>query len=513
MADDLAPRPGEPDWRAVLDQVAVQLEQRGERAWLVGGCLRDALLGRPVRDVDLAVAGDPLALARAVAPTIGPASIAPLREDVVTVRLVLAGQSREAPAQLDLSAPRGSTIRADLRARDFTINALALPLSARDTFLALLPPSGSSRYAADNTAPPRAPAWIDPLGGLADVQVRVLRPATPHALTDDPLRVLRGIRLAAALHLSLASDAEQYMRDASPALTRVAPERIAAELWTLLALPRAPWGLERMLTLGALGVVLPELVAPHVHVSTRPAAATDDLARHGIQTVAALEPALAALMDAAPPDDRVALRQRLAAWYGRPLGRRRSRWQVVRWAALLHGLSASGVPSCLDARPPEEHEAPPITPLMRRMGLSARERSLVRRIVERIPPTDMLTDAVARDERAPQRFFADLGDAGVDVLVVSLACMRARPSAESAAQLALLLPQAAALVRLYLLEPDRVVPPPLVTGAVLVDALGQPPGPWIGRTLAAIRAAQLSGTLATREDALQLARTLLSPPA
>lgn len=147
------------------------------------------------------------------------------------------------------------------------------------------------------------------------------------------------------------------------------------------------------------------------------------------------------------------------------------------------------------------------------MGLSARERSLVRRIVERIPPTDMLTDAVARDERAPQRFFADLGDAGVDVLVVSLACMRARPSAESAAQLALLLPQAAALVRLYLLEPDRVVPPPLVTGAVLVDALGQPPGPWIGRTLAAIRAAQLSGTLATREDALQLARTLLSPPA
>ncbi|HEX9057723.1 MAG TPA: hypothetical protein VF818_09345, partial [Ktedonobacterales bacterium] len=168
MADDLAPPPGEPDWRAVLDQVAVQLEQRGERAWLVGGCLRDALLGRPVRDVDLAIAGDPLALARAVAPTIGPASIAPLREDVVTVRLVLAGQSREAPAQLDLSALRGSTIRADLRARDFTINALALPLSARDTFLALLPPSGSSRPAADNTAAPRTPAWIDPLAGLAD---------------------------------------------------------------------------------------------------------------------------------------------------------------------------------------------------------------------------------------------------------------------------------------------------------------------------------------------------------
>ena len=143
----------------------------GERAWLVGGAIRDRALGRGTLDVDVVVDGDPAAAARAVARAAGRAACFALSEDFGAWRVM----PRDSAWQLDVEPLRGGSLEADLASRDFTVNAIAEPI--------------------EGGAP------IDPLGGLADLSARRLRMAGPGAFDEDPLRVLRLVRLAVELRL------------------------------------------------------------------------------------------------------------------------------------------------------------------------------------------------------------------------------------------------------------------------------------------------------------------------
>jgi len=140
----------------------------GPPAWLVGGAVRDAVLGRPIVDVDLAVAGDPKQAARTIGRRLGGPSFA-LSEAFGSWR-ALDGQGRFV---VDVSALQGATIEDDLGRRDFTVNAIAAPLAPGPE--------------------------IDPHGGLADIEARTLRVLGPSAYAEDPLRPLRLARLAAEL--------------------------------------------------------------------------------------------------------------------------------------------------------------------------------------------------------------------------------------------------------------------------------------------------------------------------
>ena len=114
-----------------LYNLAAFCAARGVAAWLVGGAVRDLALGRTPTDLDLAVAGDGLALARAYADAVG-AAFVPLDDERLTGRVVLPGPP---PLTIDLATLRAPTIEGDLRLRDFTLNALALPLSTQHAAL------------------------------------------------------------------------------------------------------------------------------------------------------------------------------------------------------------------------------------------------------------------------------------------------------------------------------------------------------------------------------------------
>jgi len=205
-----------------------------DRLFLVGGVLRDALLGRrPARplEVDLALAGDSLGLSRELAGLSG-ASRVVLSESERTVRLVLP------ELILDLTSFRGPDLESDLRGRDFTVNALAVSLEG---FL-----TGHS-------------GLIDPSGGLEDLQARRMRPAGPGVLAADPLRVLRGFRLAAQLGLNLPRTTRLALAAAAPGLKRVAGERLGQELSRLLLTPRAAGFVALMAEDKILGPLLPEV--------------------------------------------------------------------------------------------------------------------------------------------------------------------------------------------------------------------------------------------------------------
>lgn len=210
-----------------------------EAGWLVGGCLRDELLGRRVRDVDIALDGRPEPLARTLADRFGGDVYATsdafgawrvilkgLRIDVAALR---AGHPGE---PLD-PATRSRRLEADLRARDITVNALARPLDGH--------------------------AIVDPLNGLDDLAAGRLRLCSPTSLDDDPLRILRLARLARNFDLVPDAAATEAALRGAPGLSRVSGERIRDELCALLATAVAPLALRDLAVWGALTAALPEI--------------------------------------------------------------------------------------------------------------------------------------------------------------------------------------------------------------------------------------------------------------
>lgn len=186
----------------------------GQEAWIVGGAIRDQLLGRPVVDLDVACR-EPQRAARAYARRAGGAPF-PLSERHGAWRVALA-QGRT----VDFT-PLRDGIGADLATRDFTINAIALP--------------------TDGGKP------ADPFGGRADLEARTLRAVSPTIFVDDPLRLLRAVRLEDELGFRLEPDTERLVREHAGLVTRPAGERILSELHRLSVA-----GFHRLDELGLLG--------------------------------------------------------------------------------------------------------------------------------------------------------------------------------------------------------------------------------------------------------------------
>ena len=206
---------------------------------LLGGRLpADSLLSRPPgRDIDVAVAGDSQALGRRLSKMLG-GKFVPLSPTFGTARVV-APDPEGGTWTVDLSAFAGS-IEEDLARRDFTINALALPLAHW----------GSGALGEE---------LIDPFQGRKDLAEKCIRAVSRHAFQDDPCRLLRSVRLASALGFRLEPEtARQVLADASH-LGAVAVERVRDEFLSILALDGAKGSLEALDRLDLLCRIIPEL--------------------------------------------------------------------------------------------------------------------------------------------------------------------------------------------------------------------------------------------------------------
>ncbi|MFO7630681.1 MAG: CCA tRNA nucleotidyltransferase [Prochlorococcaceae cyanobacterium] len=189
---------------------------------LVGGAVRDGLLGRLGErpDLDLVVPGDAIELCRRLSQRYGGSCVV-LDQERSMARLVLQGWS------LDLARCVGGDPIIDLGRRDYTINAMALPLQ-----------DGA--------------ALLDPHGGLADLAAGRLAAISEANLLDDPLRLLRGLRLAAELRFTIEPRSWQWIRQHHQTLGQVAPERVLAEVEKLAAAADGARGLALALESGLL---------------------------------------------------------------------------------------------------------------------------------------------------------------------------------------------------------------------------------------------------------------------
>ena len=348
-AAELLARSIDPTSKETIERIAAVARAERVPVYLVGGYVRDLLLGRENRDLDLVVEGDGPAFARGL----GKALDAPVRIHEAFLTAVIRTPSGEidvatarsefyrAPAALPEVAT--SALRQDLYRRDFTVNTLAIRLG-----------------------PEGPPELIDPFGGRRDLELGVLRVLHSLSFLDDPTRALRAVRLERRLGLHLAPETERLIGIAlkEGAFDRLSGARLRAELDLLLneeavALP----GLERLAALGVLGAIEPRWVhdrtlAPEVENRLRAALAAWDWYRlEGLkEPVADLAELLGlALAVALPFDARRRLADRLAL-NGSLRARRLGVAEVVRdaLAALRENARPSEVAAALSGLPGEE---------------------------------------------------------------------------------------------------------------------------------------------------------------
>lgn len=468
MSDAVAHQPGRAlVWSDALLDLFDHLRTLDADAYIVGGAVRDAYLGRPVKDLDIATSVSGTRLARQIANMMSGAYY-PLDVERDTGRAIL--ETSDGKLVVDVARFRGDNLLADLRDRDFTINAMAVDLAGE-------------------------PGWIiDPTDGERDARDKVLRRCHDGAVRSDPVRVLRAVRQSVQLGFRIDPATLADLKACAPLLRNVSPERIRDEWFRLLNLPKASAALKVADAIGALTAVMPEALV--LREQNRWQTTLDTMERL-VEIIITVSPqrtdqtaAKFSLGMLVMGLDR--FREQLQAQFLLTWADDRSHQALLLFALLLSAV----VPAAAEAR-------------ARQMPLSNRELERLSLLLR----TPNAYDALGEDRSALMlhRYWRKYGEAGVDLCLLALARYLATTGIhidqdDWIRQIEL----ARSLLEAYYdLHEQIVAPPMLLNGNDLMHALAHKPGPRVGALLDAIREAQVVGRVKTAEDALALARGLV----
>jgi putative nucleotidyltransferase with HDIG domain len=443
-----------------------------EGIWIVGGAVRDAALGGEVRDLDLAVAGDPKPIARAIAAELGDHAFE-LSAEFRTWRVV----SHEHGWQVDLTALRGEGIEADLGERDFTIGAVAVPLGEGEA--------------------------VDPYSGLGDLDAQVLRVVSEHSFAEDPLRLLRAPRLAAQLNLEIDPETARLARELAARAADPAGERQLAELRQLLGGPDPLRGLRLLGELGLTPVVLPEVAGlqgveqgPNHHL---------DVYDH---TIAVLEHTLEVEADLERfAGERAA---EVEALLDEPLADELSRRTALRFGALFHDIAKPQTRAERDGfvgfRGHDEVGAEVIAGICRRLRASRRLTQHLQALTLHHLRLGFLIPEMPLSARRVHAYLRATEPVAVDVTLLTVAdrlSARGKGPIASPEMVAAHLQLAREMIAAALDWRREGPPAPLLRGDELAAELGIEPGPELGSALAELEAAQYAGEITDRRGALE----------
>lgn len=228
----------------IIERLAHTFEQHGKQLFVVGGAVRDRLLGRESYDVDLATDALPRETKRLAALS-KPHSVYTVGEKFGTIGLIFDGRTVEittfrseqyVPRSRKPTVTFGTSLDGDLARRDFTINAIAYDVIHN--------------------------RLIDPFQGVRDLKARLIRAVGDpyHRFDEDPLRLLRAVRFAAQLKFTIEPETARAIHACRDRLGTVSQERIADEMNKLLLSPNPAYGIRLLVKLGLAEVVLPEIM-------------------------------------------------------------------------------------------------------------------------------------------------------------------------------------------------------------------------------------------------------------
>ncbi len=450
-------------WPEIIFDLQDTLAGDPHPVYVVGGAVRDALLHRPLKDIDLVTSESAIQMARRIANQFNGAFYK-LDSERDVGRALLdtpAGQ-----VTIDVARLRDTTLLDDLLDRDFTINAMVADLRGD---LALL---------------------IDPLNGEADLRKKLIRQCKADSMANDPIRTLRAVRLAVQLSLHIEKDTQQAVRQAAPHLNQSSPERRRDEFFRILALHKPAAGLRVAESLGLLPSILPEGVG------------TADDWKHTLAVVETLDRMLGAISYSRSDNTAASfglgiLVMQLDRFRGKLVNHLEASWPNERphRALLMLATLLLAVPESAEAAADN-------------LRLSNQEQTRLALLIRH--HNDPLTMG-SLTARSIHRYWRLLGAAGVDVCLLALAAHlgSAGVQLEQDAWLAQV-ERAQQLLSAYFEQYETLIEPtPLLNGSALMEVLGMGPGPLVGELVNLIREAQAAGEIHTADAAIALAQNYL----
>ena len=460
--------------------------------YLVGGFVRDWLLSaKPGRDIDIAVSGDPDAVAQQIARKFG-GTVVPLgpAHGVVRVAGPSDAHDEDAPWNIDVDGFTG-TIEDDLSRRDFTVNAMAIPLADW----------------------PSLDSVIDPFEGRADLANKTIRALGPTVFQDDPGRLMRAVRLAGQLKFRVEPGTSKLIAADARLLAGVSPERVREEFLNILSLDGAKGQLEVLDHFGLFEQVIPELQQakgvdqPNMHYW--------DVWGHTMHTVEAAELITKGHQDS-PIYSCVPWTPDSKAHFNRQATDGHTRGTVLKLAALFHDIAKPQTKSQDDTGRTRffghsEQGAQIAVERLTQLRVSAKGIEMVAKMVEQhLRPTGMKDGDEWPTNRAIHRYFRDVGDVAIDTLYLSLADYLAAKGPdlvhEEWRDHARMVGH---ILHIGTSEPVSTTTIRLITGHDLMTHFNIQPGPEIGAVLERVEEARSAGEIETKEQALEMAANAL----
>lgn len=431
-----------------------------EKAFLVGGTVRDLLLGREPVDYDIAVLGNPAQTAAAFSESAG-GRLVVMGKPETRIYRVVTGEGI-----FDISPIAGGAIEEDLALRDFTFNAMAWSLSKR--------------------------SLLDPAGGLRDLRNGIVRAVSSEAFVRDPIRLLRAFRLAAVYGFTLSPETVEAIGIHSNRIGLAAGERILEELLKTLRTPASSPVIRSMAEVGLLEAIFPETTAMRGCRQNRHHAY--DVFDH---TLAAYEH-LESLIDSRDGHLSGGSELLKCAMLLHDLGKPMVRSVDPRGRVHFYGHGAKGADIAAG--------------ITDRLKFSVRERRYVDFIIRnhiRALHLFIASEKGMLTPRGKTRFFRACGELTPDLLLHTIADIQGKGN-QGDEQNNRFVEFAGRMLNEYLnrFQPARAEPP-LITGKDLIEELELRPSPLFRDILDRVEGDRLSRTLRTRAEALDRAREYL----
>ncbi len=474
----------------ILTKLSPVCASTGCKAYLVGGFVRDWLMGKDTCDLDIAVGGDALIVAQEAAELVDGRYVV-LDEENRVGRVVVPGN--ETPWHIDITS-YGNGIERDLFRRDFTINAMALDLIDFVNGNIIL---------------------LDPTGGEEDLKKGLLRQVNNNVFEADPSRLMRAVRLARELNLEIEPVTENTIRSSADLIHTVPGEKIREELLKIMALPFTANSMRYLDDIGLLCRIIPELA--ELKGVKQPGKHYWDVFDHSLEAIAALEFILREsdwiygredLRDDVPWSDE------LERHFNTIIGGGSSRRVLLKFGLLLHDI-AKPVTQTVEADRVRflghtKQGASIAVSIMERLRFSTREIKYVEKLIyHHLHPAQMSAQGMPT-KKAIFRYFRDTEGAGKDIIYLALAdyLAVAGPRIDTD-EWNMHIEHVKHIMDIHKEMESKITPVRLITGDDIIREFKLSPGRKIGRLLMLVSEAQATGEIRTREEAIQLVRNEL----
>lgn len=465
--------------------------------YLVGGAVRDAILGRRVVDLDFVLSNQVLKTARSLANILQGDFY--VLDDERQIGRVIIENDKYRRQILDFALLRGSSLEDDLKQRDFTINAMALDVG-------------------------NPTQLIDPLSGSRDLREKVLRVCSDSSIDDDPVRILRAIRMASTYQLRIHPHTLSLIRRGINRLNEVSAERIRDEIFRLLDTPGWATSLRALDMLGVIKIIFPELEGlKNIKVQGNQKKSKWE---HTLEVIHHLENLLSVLAQLPDQDTGNNLMMGLVnlkiGRYRNPLNEHletrfssgRSARQALLLAATFHQVEDNNHFSDVDQKKRliTENRRINLISRLQTLCLSNQEVDRIIKInANYFSPLIPANPDQLPERREVYRFFNYCGEAGIDAGLLFLANTLAHGGLDLSPEV---FEHQLSIVRsLYEAWWEKhevlISPTLLINGDDLINIFKLTPGPLLGKILSELKEAQAIGEVTSREEALSFVKVLL----